>query len=126
MSEANAKLRRAKHFTGQIYATLLKLVDALEPKDIDMDMQIIALTDINVQILCRKLPSEKVKLRFKVDWDSADDKYHVLVHEAPHGGNRELSSYATEPMLNPSDTTKDKICADIANYLDKHVTENSS
>lgn len=88
MDNPFAKLRRAKHFTGQIYTTLLNLDDSLEQKDIDMDMQIISLTDINVQVLCRKLARDKVKLRFKVDWDATDDKYHVMVHEAPYGGKR--------------------------------------
>ena len=125
MDNPFAKLRRARHFTGQIYSSLLKLDDSLEDKDIDMDMQIISLTDINVQVLCRKLSREKVKLRFKIDWDASDDKYHIFVHEAPYGGKRELESYSAESMLDPNNTTKDKIREKIETYIDIHVKDNS-
>ena len=121
MSESNPKLKRAKHFTGQIYATLLHLDESFEQKDIHMDMQIIDLTDINIQVLCRKLPRDKVKLRFKVDWDANDDKYHVFVHEAPNGGKKEISSYSAESTPD----SKDKIRKDIEEYVNKHVESNS-
>ena len=126
MGNPFGKIRRARHFTAQIYSKLLDLTDEFEDLDIDMDMQIIALTDINIQVLVRSLPRDKVKIRFKVDWNSGDDKYHIYAHEASFGGNRQISEYDVEPMLVPNDDTSQKISDDVKNYVENHKQKFSS